>query len=176
MTTLAPPSASILTVPSPKPEAPPVTTNVLPLICIGSPLGFLCRFFLFRHQLRPVAQQRIQTVLRDEISPALELFLALELLQELLASFLELLVVLRLVLGLLALRGRARLAWLAGDGKADVIIVAHLVADPQGIGKSIEGLGLDDDRMIEPGLSLGGIGDHIDEIHPAERAPEVGRL
>src|SRR5712692_5483643 len=176
MTTLAPPSASILTVPSPKPEAPPVTTNVLPLICIGSPLAFLRRFFLFRHQLRPVAQQRIQTVLRDEISPALELSLALELLQELFASFLELLVVLRLVLGLLALRGRARLARLAGHCHLDVVIVADLLADPQHIAQAVEGIGFDDDRMIESGVRLGGIGDHIDEIHPAERAPEVGRL
>src|SRR5713101_5162766 len=139
MTTLAPPSASILTVPSPKPEAPPVTTNVLPLICIGSPLAFLRRFFLFRHQLRAVVQQRIQTVLRDEISPALELFLALELLHELRAAFLELLVVLRFVFGFLALRGRARPAGFARDRHLDVVIVAGLLADSQRIAQAVEG-------------------------------------
>src|SRR5882672_9430584 len=176
MTALAPASTSILTVPSPRPDAPPVTMNVLPLSCMASTSTFLRRLFLFRHQPRPIAQQGVQAVLCDQISPALELFLALRLLEELLAVFLELLVVLRLVFGFLALRGRARLARFAGDGEADVITVAHLVADPQGIGKPIEGLGLDDDRMIEPGVGLGRIGDHIDEIHPAERAREVGRL
>src|SRR6267154_1836930 len=176
ITALAPASTSILTVPSPRPDAPPVTINVLPLSCMASTSTFLRRFFLFRHQSWPIAQERIQAVLCDQISPALEFFLAFRLLEELLAAFLELLVVLRLVFGFLAFRGRARLARFAGDGEADVIIVAHLVADPESIGKPVEGLGLDDDRMIEPGVALGGIGDHIDEIHPTERAGEVGRL
>src|SRR5882672_11252476 len=176
ITALAPASTSILTVPSPRPDAPPVTMNVLPLSCMASTSTFLRRLFLFRHQPRPIAQERIQAVLCDEISPATELFLALRLLEELLAAFLELLVVLRLVFGFLAFRGRARLARFACDGKADVVIVAHLVADPEGIGKPVERLGLGDDRMIEPGVGLGGIGDHIHEIHPAERAREVGRL
>src|SRR6058998_3287166 len=128
MTTFAPASASILTVPSPRPEAPPVTMKLPPLICIGSTLAFPCRFFLLRHQTRAVAQQRIQTVLRHEISPALELFLALDAFDELLAPFLELLVVLRLVFCFLALRERARLAGLAGHRHLDVVIVARLLA------------------------------------------------
>src|SRR5437660_1345379 len=64
MTTLAPASASILTVPSPRPEAPPVTMNVLPLSCMDSPLSLLRALLLLRHQPRAVAQQRIQAVLR----------------------------------------------------------------------------------------------------------------
>src|SRR6266704_2811780 len=149
MTTFAPASASILTVPSPRPEAPPVTMNVLPLSCMGSPLSLLRAFPLLRHQTRAIAQQRIQTALRDEISPALELFLAIEFLDELLAPFLELL---------------------------DVVIVAGLLADRERIAQTVEGIGLDDDRVIEAGVGLGGVGDHIDEVHPAERAREVGRL
>src|SRR5580765_3933882 len=170
MTALAPDSTSILTVPSPRPDAPPVTMNVPPLSCMVSTSTFLRRFLLFRHQPRPIAQEWIQAVLRDQISPAPEIFLALRLLEEFLAAFLELLVVLRLVFGFLAFRGCARFARFAGDGEADVIIVAHLVADPKGVGKPIEGLGLDDGRMIEPGVRPGRIGDHIDEIHPPERA------
>src|SRR6266571_1103333 len=181
MTTFAPASASILTVPSPKPEAPPVTMNVLPLTCMESPRAwrpsaFLCRVFLLRHQLRAVAQQRIEAVLCDEISPALELFLALYLLDELLAAFLELLVVLRLAFGLLASGGRARLARLAGHHHLDVVIVARLPADRERIAQTVEGNGLDDDRVIEPGVGFAGIGDHVDEVHPAERARKVGRL
>src|SRR5207245_5491715 len=152
MTAFAPASTSILTVPSPRPDAPPVTIKVLPLICMRYSLGLLRALLLLRHQPRAVAQQRIQAVLRYEISPALEPSLALEFLQELLAPFLELLVVLRLVLGLLALRGRARLAWLAGDRHLDVVIVADLLADPQHVAQAVEGIGLDDDRMIGPGV------------------------
>src|SRR6266581_2315293 len=170
MTTFAPASASILTVPSPRPEAPPVTMNVLPLSCMGSPLSLLRAFPLLRHQTRAIAQQRIQTALRDEISPAIEL------LDELLAPFLELLVVLRLVFRFLALRGRARPARLPGDRHLDVVIVAGLLADRERIAQTVEGIGLDDDRVIEAGVGLGGVGDHIDEVHPAERAREVGRL
>src|SRR6266513_6140226 len=176
MTAFAPASTSILTVPSPRPEAPPVTINVLPLSCMGSPSSLLRALLLLRHQPRAVAQQRIQAALRDEISPALELFLALHLLDQLLAPFLELLVVLRLVFRLLALRGSARLAGLAGHRHPDVVIVARLLADSQGIAQAVEGIGLDDDRMIKPDIGLGGVGDHVDEIHPAERAREVGRL
>src|SRR5712692_10005253 len=150
--------------------------NALPLSCIEFPSAFLCRFFLLRHESRPVAQQRIQTILCDEISPALELFLALDFFKELLAAFLEFLVVLRRVLRFLALRGRARFAGFAGDCDLDVIVVTRLVADPERIGNPIERIGFDDDRMIEPGVGLGGIGDHIDEVHPAERARKVGRL
>src|SRR5882672_4213771 len=113
MTALAPASASILTVPSPRPEAPPVTIKVLPLSCISSPLSFF------------------HAVLRDEISPALELLLAFHLFHELLAAFLELLVVLRLVFGLLAFRGRAGFARFACDRYFDVVIVADPVADPE---------------------------------------------
>src|SRR5438309_6437046 len=139
MTTLAPASASILTVPSPRPEAPPVTMNVLPLSCMDSPLSLLRALLLLRHQPRAVAQQRIQAVLRDEIGPALELFLALHLLDELLAPFLELRVVLRLVFRFLALRGGARPAWPAGHRHPDVVIVARLLADSQGIAQAVEG-------------------------------------
>src|SRR5204863_159881 len=46
----------------------------------------------------------------------------------------------------------------------------------QGIAQAVEGIGLDDDRMIKPGIVLGAVGDHVDEIHPAERAREIGRL
>src|SRR6267142_5275256 len=81
MTAFAPASTSILTVPSPRPDAPPVTINVLPLSCIEFPSAFLCRFFLLRHQPRAVAQQRSQAVLRYEIGPALELLLPIQLLQ-----------------------------------------------------------------------------------------------
>src|SRR6266581_4559790 len=161
MTTFAPASASILTVPSPSPDAPPVTINVLPLSCMGSPLSLLRALLLLRHQPRPVAQQRFQTVLRDEISPALEPFLPLHLFDALLAPFLELLVVLRLVFGLFALRGVARVARFAGDCDLDVIVVARLVADRERIGNPVERIGSDDDRMIEPGVGLAGIGDHI---------------
>src|SRR6266699_1440478 len=176
MTTFAPASASILTVPSPRPEAPPVTMNVLPLSCMGSPLSLLRAFLLLRHQTRAVAQERFQTALRDEISPALELFLAIEFLDELLAPLLELLVVLRTIFRFLALRGRARFAGLAGDRHLDVVIVARLLADSQRIAQAVEGIGLDDDRTIEPSIGLLGVGDHVDEIHPAERARKVGRL
>src|SRR6266705_2216984 len=176
MTTFAPASASILTVPSPRPEAPPVTMNVLPLSCIEFPSAFLCRFFLLRHEPRPVAQQRIQTVLCDEISPALELFLALKLFDELLAAFLELLVVLRLVLRFLALRRRARFARLACDRHPDVVIIAGLLTDSQRIAQAVEGVRPDDGRMIEPGDGRAGVGDYVDEVLPAERARKVGRL
>src|SRR5438132_10056495 len=175
MTTLAPASASILTVPSPRPEAPPVTMNVLPLSCMDSPLSLLRALLLLRHQPRAVAQQRIQAVLRDEIGPALELFLALHLLDELLAPFLELRVVLRLVFRLLALRRRARFARFACDRYFDVVIVADPIAGSQRIAQTVEGVGSDHDRVIETGVGLG-IGDHIDEVHPAERAREVRRL
>src|SRR5437899_11138898 len=104
MTAFAPASTSILTVPSPRPDARPVTIKVLPLICMRYSLGLLRALLLLRHQPRAVAPQRIQAVLRYEISRALEPSLALEFLQELLALFLELLVVLRLVLVLLSLR------------------------------------------------------------------------
>src|SRR5437879_7713755 len=176
MTAFAPASTSILAVPSPRPDAPPVTINVLPLSCMGSPSSLLRALLLLGHQPRAVAQERIQAALRDEISPALELFLALHLLDELLAPFLELLVVLRLVFRFLALRGRARPAGLAGHRHPDVVIVARLLAASQGVARAVEGIGLDDDRMIEPGIGLGGVGDHVDEIHPAERARKVGRL
>src|SRR5438132_6125863 len=176
MTTLAPASASILTVPSPRPEAPPVTMNVLPLSCMDSPLSLLRALLLLRHQPRAVAQQRIQTVLCDEINPALELFLALHLLDELLAAFLELLVVLCLVLRFLALRRRACFARLACDRHPDIVIVAGLLTDSQRIAQAVEGVRPDDDRMIEPGVGLAGVGDHVDEVHPAERARKVGRL
>src|SRR5213594_2126426 len=176
MTTFAPASASILAVPSTRPEAPPVTMKVLLLSCMGSPLGLLRALLLLGHQPRAVAQERSQAVLRDEISPALELFLPIDLLDELLASFLELLVVLRLVFRFLALRGRTRLARLAGHRDLDVVIVARLLADSQRIAQAVEGIGRDDDRVIEPGIGLGGVGDHIDEIYPAERARKVGRL
>src|SRR5438034_5699943 len=176
MTTFAPASASILAVPSPRPEAPPVTMKVLLLSCMGSPLSLRRALLLLGHQPRAVAQERSQAVLRDEISPALELFLPIDALDELLASFLELLVVLRLVLRSLALRGRTRLARLAGHRDLDVVIVARLLADSQRIAHAVEGIGLDDDRMIEPRVSLGRVGDHIDEIHPAERARKVGRF
>src|SRR5437899_9063323 len=129
MTAFAPASTSILTVPSPRPDAPPVTIKVLPLICMRYSLGLLRALLLLRHQPRAVAQQRIQAVLRDEIRPALELFLALHVLDELLAPFLELPVVLRLVFRLLALGGRARPAGLAGHRHPDVVIVARLLAD-----------------------------------------------
>src|SRR5712691_9601524 len=119
MTTFAPASASILTVPSPRPEAPPVTMNVLPLSRIEFPLAFLCRFLLLRHEPRPVAQQRIHAVLRDEISPALELFLALELLDELLAVLVECFVVLRFVLGFFAFGRSSRFTRLASNRDAD---------------------------------------------------------
>src|SRR5260221_5728924 len=163
---LAPASASIFTVPSPRPDAPPVTINVPPLSCMGSPSSLLRALLLLRHQPRPVAQQHFQTVLRDEVGPALELFLALHILAELLAPFLELLVVLRLVFGLFALRRRARFARLAGDCDPDVIVVARLVADRERIGNPVERIGLDDDRMIEPGVGLGGGGDQIHGIYP----------
>src|SRR5216117_734126 len=157
MTTFAPASASILAVPSPRPEAPPITMKVLLLSCMGSPLSLLrALLLLLGHQPRAVAQERSQAVLRDEISPALELFLPIDLLDELLASFLELLVVLRLVFRFLALRGRTRLARLAGHRDLDVVIVARLPADSQRIAQAVVGIG------------LRGVGDHVDEIHPAE--------
>src|SRR5437879_959544 len=158
MTAFAPASTSILAVPSPRPDAPPVTINVLPLSCMGSPSSLLRALLLLGHQPRAVAQERIQAALRDEISPALELFLALHLLDELLAPFLELLVVLRLVFRFLALRGRARPAGLAGHRHPDVVIVARLLADSQGVARAVDGIGLDDARMIEPGIALGGAG------------------
>src|SRR5947207_13592900 len=68
MTTFAPASASILAVPSPRPEAPPVTMKVLLLSCMGSPLSLLrALLLLLGHQPRAVAQERSQAVLRDEI-------------------------------------------------------------------------------------------------------------
>src|SRR5260221_11588689 len=123
MTTLAPASTSILTVPSPRPDAPPVTMNVLPLSCMASTSTFLRRLFLFRHQPRPIAQQGVHAVLSDHISSSLDLFLALCLHEELLAAFLVLLMFLRFVFGFLALRGRARSSRFAGDCDGDVLIV-----------------------------------------------------
>src|SRR5258707_1258635 len=162
MTALAPASTSILTVPSPRPEAPPVTMNVLPLSCMASTSTFLRRLFLFRHQPRPIAQQGVQAVLCDQISPALELFLALRLLEELLAAFLELLVVLRLVFGFLALRGRARLARFAGDAEADVGIAAQREVTAHRLGLSPRKRG--DRRALH---------DFLSEKQPPER-PSLG--
>src|SRR5215467_7112194 len=96
------------TVPSPRPDAPPVTMNVLPLICIWTSLGLLRGFLLLRQELRAVAQQRIDRRVDFE-------------------------------------RG----------------------------GEAVEGLRLYRHRVIESGIGLRGIGDDVDEVHPAERARQV---
>src|SRR5215831_2154564 len=110
------------TVPSPRPDAPPVTMNVLPLICIWTSLGLLGGFLLLRQELRAVAQQRIERRLRHEVGPAFELLLALDLLEQLLAALVEILVLLRLVLGLLVLLRGALRRRLPHDREPDVIV------------------------------------------------------
>src|SRR5215472_5661649 len=110
------------TVPSPRPDAPPVTMNVLPLICIETSLGLLGGFLLLRQELRAVAQQRIERRLRHHVGPRLELFLALDLLEQLLAALVEILVLLRLVLGLLVLIGRALRKRSPGHRQPEVVL------------------------------------------------------
>src|SRR5215831_3227287 len=174
--TLAPFAASMRTVPSPRPDAPPVTMNVLPLICIETSLGLLDGFLLLRQELRAVAQQRIERRLRHEVGPAFELFLALDLVEQLLATLVEILVLLRLVLGLLVLLGRACLGRLPGDREPNVIVRFDRLADLHRVSEVVEGLRLYRHRMVEPGVDLVRIGDDVDQVHPAKRTGEIGRL
>src|SRR5262249_56873375 len=135
------------TVPSPRPDAPPVTMNMLPLICIETSLGLFRGFLLLRQQLRAVAQQRIDGRLRHHVGPGLELLLALDLLEQLLAMLLEILVLLRLVLGLLVLPGSPLRRGLPRHREADVIARVDRLADLEPVGEAVERLRLYRHRM-----------------------------
>src|SRR5215467_6433111 len=140
------------TVPSPRPDAPPVTMNVLPLICIETSLGLFRGFLLLRQELRAVAQQRIDRRLRHDVRPGLELLLALDFLEQLLAPILEVLVLLRLVVGLLVLLGSALRGGLPRHREPDVIARVDRLADLEPVGEAVESLRLYRYRMVEPGV------------------------